>query len=47
MSSFAQDNRQPNDKFDVEDEFKIENFSCDNYEYVSQIKNEDIEVSII
>ena len=47
MSSFAQDNRPPSDQFGFEDTFKIENFSCDNYEYVSQIKNEDVEVSRI
>ena len=33
--------------FDFEDLFKIENLTCDNFEYISQITNEEIEVLII
>ena len=41
MTSQAQGNG-----FDFEDLFKIENLTCDNFEYVSKITNEEIEVII-
>ena len=31
-------------KFDLEDIFKIENLTCDNVDYVSQINKDDLEV---
>lgn len=42
MTQADKDNR-----FDFEDLFKIEKLTCDNFEYISQITNEEIEVLII
>ena len=44
MSIFSQKNQC--NGFNLEDIFKIENLTCDNFEYVSQINNEEIEVNI-